>query len=65
MLYLRESVTADSQQGGLGFGGLGGRVGTTLSIAVKRTRLLEDTLRILGEVTIYVIFSIEYYMKCS
>ena len=48
--YLRETLASDSQQTNLGFGGLGGRVGTTLSMSIKRTRILEDSLRILGEV---------------
>ncbi|XP_048584846.1 uncharacterized protein LOC5508594 isoform X2 [Nematostella vectensis] len=47
MVYLRESVTADNQQPGMGVSGL--RVGTTLSISVKRSRLLADTLKILSE----------------
>ncbi|KAJ7390888.1 hypothetical protein OS493_020908 [Desmophyllum pertusum] len=46
--YLRESVTSDSQQLGA-YGGLGGRVGTTLSLSIKRQKIQENTLRILGE----------------
>ena len=48
--HLRETLTNDAQQASLGFGGLGGRAGTTLSLSIKRTQILEDALRILGEV---------------
>ena len=47
--YLRESITSESQQLGV-YGGLGGRVGTTLSLSIKRQKIQENTLRILGEV---------------
>ena len=47
--YLRDSVTNESQQLGP-YGSVGGRVGTTLSLSIKRQKILESTLRILGEV---------------
>ena len=50
--YLRESITSESQQLGV-YGGLGGRVGTTLSLSIKRQKIQENTLRILGEVIFF------------
>lgn len=52
--YLRESITSESQQLG-SYGGLGARVSTTLTLAVKRQKIQENTLRILGEVIIIAI----------
>lgn len=56
--YLRDSITSESQQ--LVYGGLGGRVGTTLSLSIKRQKIQENTLRILGEVMFTAVFPLVY-----
>ena len=49
---LRENVHADQQQGIFGAYGFSGRIGTVLSLNVRRSHLLEDMLKFLGEVCI-------------
>lgn len=56
--YLRDSITSESQQ--LVYGGLGGRVGTTLSLSIKRQKIQENTLRILGEVMCTAVSPVVY-----
>lgn len=48
--YLRESISSESQQMG-SYGGLGARVSTTLTLTIKRQKIQENTLRILGEMS--------------
>lgn len=50
--YLRDSITNDSQQLGP-YGGMSGRVGTTLSLSIKRQKILENTLRVLGDMSTF------------